>query len=170
MSDAVNKLTEFFEQLGPAEPQGRSRTVSVKAMARGLRTARRQLLDDGPKLGPLEESEERPRTRAECPPSPCPWVGCKWNLYLDVTEAGSLQLNFPELEVDQVPHNCALELAERGGMTLEQVGQVMNVVRERARQIEAQALERLRRAGLDLMEEPGEHVYPAGPLHGSRNR
>lgn len=157
MSEPANKKTEFFEHLGPELEPGKPYSVPPKVL-------RHQL--EAPALGPQEEPHERPRCRAECPPMPCPWVSCRWNLYLDVSESGSLHLNFPKLDVDQVPNNCVLELAERGGMTLEQIGQVMNVTRERVRQIETSALAKLRSAGLEAPEDGPEFVYPERPWHG----
>lgn len=89
---------------------------------------------------------ERPRTRSECPTEgPCPWVSCKHHLYLDIgTETGSIKVNFPELEPHELRNSCALDVAERGGITLEEVGQVMNLTRERIRQIEIRGLLKLK--------------------------
>jgi hypothetical protein len=89
---------------------------------------------------------ERPATRAECEsgPRPCPHVGCKHHLYLDVSPTtGTIKLNFPELEVWELGASCALDVAEAGGVRLEDVGELMNVTRERARQIEARAIKKL---------------------------
>lgn len=90
---------------------------------------------------------ERPRTRAECraqglggPGYPCPWVGCERHLYLDVTSTGSLHITFPELEPWELTWTCSSARAERGGVTLEEVGEIMNLTRERVRQIEVKAL------------------------------
>lgn len=140
------------ENMGPVEPVGRSTTIALKTMLREARIARRTRQIDGPMLGPNEEPLERPRTRADCVGAcrPCPWVSCKWNLFLDVNTTGGLQLNFPGLEVEQVPHNCALDLADIGGLTLDQIGQAMNVTRERIRQIEADALARMLKLSGDL--------------------
>jgi Sigma-70, region 4 len=90
------------------------------------------------------EPVDHPRTRAECErgPRPCPLVGCRHNLYLDVKPNGSIKLNFPDLDVDQIGESCALDVADRGGATLEIVGALMNLTRERVRQIEAKALDR----------------------------
>jgi hypothetical protein len=89
----------------------------------------------------------RPLTRADCEEAgrPCPYVGCKYNLYLDVSpETGSIKINFPSVDPLAMDENasCALDLTERMGMTLDEVGSVMNVTRERIRQIETIALDK----------------------------
>jgi len=92
------------------------------------------------------EDAERPRTRGECENGerPCPWVSCKWHLYLDVNrESGAIKLNFPTLEADELAETCTLDVADRGGTTLEQVADLINLTRERVRQLEFRALESL---------------------------
>ena len=89
----------------------------------------------------------RPMTRAECEdgPRPCPYVSCKHHLYLDVNpETGSIKLNFPHLEPWQMVESCSLDVAERGGITLEEVGTIVNLTRERVRQVEVRATTKLR--------------------------
>ncbi len=90
---------------------------------------------------------EKPRTRAECRHGlrPCPFVSCRYHLYLDVKENGSIKINFPDLEVWQMEETCALDVAERGAITLEEIGEIMNLTRERVRQLEVNALFKLRR-------------------------
>lgn len=98
-------------------------------------------------LSILEETP-RPRTRGECPTErPCPWVSCKYHLYVDMTAAGNLKLNFPDLEPWELEQSCALDVADGGSTTLEEVGRLTNLTRERVRQIEARALARLIRRG-----------------------
>ena len=71
-------------------------------------------------------------------------MACKHHLYLDVNpETGSIKINFPELEPWELKETCALDVAERGGITLEEVGEIMNLTRERIRQIESKALKKL---------------------------
>jgi len=89
---------------------------------------------------------DRPATRADCEdgPRPCPFVSCAHHLYLDVTTNGSLKLNFPHLEVWEMSETCVLDVAARGGITLEEVGIIFNLTRERIRQIEVSGLGHLR--------------------------
>lgn len=89
-----------------------------------------------------------PTTRGDCArvPRPCPHVSCVHHLYLDVSaKTGAIKLNFPDLEPDQLPPewSCALDVADRGGGTLEDVGEFTNLTRERVRQIEITGLRRL---------------------------
>lgn len=99
-----------------------------------------------------ERNYWRPKTRADCAnvQRPCGFLSCRMNNFLDRTPNGSLQLNFPELQPwDMNPdRSCALDMANEPH-TLEEVGDAINVTRERARQIETQALANLARAILD---------------------
>jgi hypothetical protein len=63
---------------------------------------------------------------------------------LDVSpKTGAIKLNFPDLEVWDLPISCALDVADAGGVKLEDVGALMNLTRERIRQIELRALSKL---------------------------
>lgn len=91
---------------------------------------------------PQDDLPPRPRTRAECKDGirPCPYVGCRHHLYLDVNpENGTIKLNFPHLEVWEMKETCSLDVADRGGGTLDEVGVRLNLTRERVRQIELSA-------------------------------
>jgi len=98
-----------------------------------------ELLDEGRRLYPTPEGVERPRTRGDCVagPRPCPFAGCKYHLYLDVNEDnGDIRFHFPKLEVEEMNETCALDIADEGGVSLERVGNALNVTRERVRQME----------------------------------
>ncbi|HWV37567.1 MAG TPA: sigma factor-like helix-turn-helix DNA-binding protein [Vulgatibacter sp.] len=134
----------------PAEPEARrrSKTMSRKEMARDLRRRREQGLMDPEEAQLLQEIEaKRPRWRADCVdgPRPCLYVSCKHHLYLDVNpQTGSVKLNFPDKEIWELEETCALDVADRGGITLEEVGAIMNLTRERIRQVESRGLYKLR--------------------------
>lgn len=103
---------------------------------------------------------------------PCPWISCRHHV-VGVHEGGCVgrlgdsfitslpwrdddatsgartsdDPEFIERVADAVvalPHSCTLDLAERDGMTLEEVGQVLRITRERVRQIEKNGKEMLR--------------------------
>ncbi|HEY6100799.1 MAG TPA: sigma factor-like helix-turn-helix DNA-binding protein [Anaeromyxobacter sp.] len=136
-----------------AEAEGRrgrrrSKTMSRKEIARELRRQRAFGLID-PELDAIMKEIEarRPHSRAECAsgPRPCMFISCKHHLYLDVNPStGSIKLNFPDREVWELAETCALDVADRGGITLEEVGSIMNLTRERIRQVETRGLLKLR--------------------------
>jgi Sigma-70, region 4 len=116
----------------------RARTISVKRMTK-------RELEIGRLLFP-ETDYWKPKHRAECAegPRPCPFVSCKHHLFIDVSpRTGAIKLNFPDLEVWDLGESCALDVADRGGTTLEDVGAIMNLTRERIRQVEVKALAKL---------------------------
>jgi hypothetical protein len=117
----------------------RARTISVKRMTK-------RELELGRLLYPEMDDIERPQARAECANGarPCPFVSCKHHLYLDVSaRTGAIKLNFPDLEVWEMTETCALDIADRGGTTLEEVGAIMNLTRERIRQVEVKGLAKM---------------------------
>ena len=131
--------------------------TSRKIRRRGRRTrirsktiAMKRLTKEEMRLGALmypPVDDPRPQTRADCKDAmrPCPWVSCKHHLYLDVNpETGSIKLNFPDLEVWEMKDTCSLDVADRNGITLEEVGEIMNLTRERIRQVEVRGLLKLK--------------------------
>ncbi len=130
----------------------RARTMSRKQMAREHRKMRAR--------GEILEAVDywRPKSRTECleMERPCLYVSCRHHLYLDVNpETGSVKLNFPDKEPWELEETCALDVADRGGITLEEVGAIMNLTRERIRQVEVRGLEKLKEVpenlgGLDV--------------------
>lgn len=137
----------------------RARTVNVSRLSKReveLERARQAVIDEADPLGPVQ----RPTTRADCVNGarPCPFVGCTHHLYLDVSPIGSIRLRFPDLEPSEMVESCALDVAARGGATLEHVGELMNVTRERVRQVEIAALAKVavRLRELDMHDELAE--------------
>jgi hypothetical protein len=116
----------------------RARTISVKRMTK-------RELEVGRLLYP-ETDYYKPKTRSQCidGPRPCPYVSCTHHLFLDVSsKTGAIKLNFPDLDLWEMGESCALDVADRGGTTLEDVGAIMNLTRERIRQVEVRALSKL---------------------------
>lgn len=112
------------------------------------------------------EAYPRPRTRADCidGPRPCPYVGCRHNTYLHVTEEGTIRFSYPAgMGPEDVPpqQSCALDLAERGGMTPEEVGKALGITRKRVRQVEFRIFRKLEdEADEDDFETPPEKPDP----------
>lgn len=144
------KLFIRKRELG-ASLKKRSQTLSTRRMAREYRKMKA--------TGELENTAGLwyPSTRAQCVnmPRPCLYVSCRHHLYLDVNEeTGSVKFNFPDKEVWELEETCALDVADRGGITLEEVGSIMNLTRERIRQLELSGLEKLKNCskGEDSLE------------------
>jgi len=133
----------------------RSKTIAMKRLTR-------EELRVGALMYPPVDIP-RPTKRAECMEEmrPCPWVACKHHLYLDINpETGSIKINFPDLEPWELKHTCALDVAERGGITLEEVGEIMNLTRERIRQVEVRGLLKLK-MGSPSPDELGAELLAA---------
>ncbi|MEZ4359990.1 MAG: sigma factor-like helix-turn-helix DNA-binding protein [Kofleriaceae bacterium] len=133
----------------------RSKTIAMK------RLTREELRVGAMMYPPIDVP--RPSTREQCRQDvrPCPWVACKHHLYLDINpETGSIKINFPDLEPWELQNTCALDVAERGGITLEEVGEIMNLTRERIRQVEVRGLLKLK-MGSPSADELGADLLKA---------
>lgn len=105
-------------------------------------------------VGSYPDDVQIPRTRGDCLPGgcnevrPCPFSRCRHHLAIDVQPSGNIKRNFPDVEIEDMRETCSLDVADRGEHTFEQISQFTNVVRERARQIEASAMKKFElRAG-----------------------
>jgi hypothetical protein len=154
-SDSSVAISSFTRKVRKSKRRTRMRAKTI---------AMKRLTKEEIRLGALlfpPEEVDRPRTRAECQTGmrPCPFISCKHHLYLDVNpETGSIKLNFPDLEVWEMKDTCSLDVADRGGVTLEEVGEILNLTRERIRQVEVRGLLKLKMAAPDLAlpNPPGE--------------
>jgi len=117
----------------------RSKTIAPKRLTRDERRLSELLV--------YPSDVERPTCRQEClsMPRPCPFVSCSHHLYLDVNpQTGAIKLNFPHLEVWEMAETCSLDVADKGGITLEEVGAILNLTRERIRQVEVRGLTKIK--------------------------
>jgi hypothetical protein len=147
-------MVDEDEEMLKQRPGGlKPRSIAKKRLTR-------QEMIQGKELLPYMEYR-RPRTRSECRDGirPCPFVSCRFHLYLDVNpRTGTLKLNFPGLEVWEMPFTCALDVSDMGGRTLEEVGQILNMTRERVRQLESSALRKIRSAIERDGDDPDEFL------------
>jgi hypothetical protein len=154
---ALREVSDDFEEDGD-ESGRRRRRVRARARTISIRRLSKTELNLGRMMYP-EEEYWRPRSRGECADMerPCPFVSCRYHLYIDVHPVrGSIKINFPDLEVWEMTDTCALDIADRGGITLEEVGEIMNLTRERVRQVETQGLARLQ--GLEEVDTLRDYV------------
>lgn len=104
-------------------PKGR--TIRIRALVK----ERRQQRLAG--VNPHKTEHWRPKTRADCDtvPRPCPYVGCRHHLFLDVGPSGSIQ--FPHgdslASLDAMPVSCALDAADAGPSEVGEVGQLVGM-------------------------------------------
>ena len=159
-ADASSEMPEVSRKIRRRRrrTRPRSKTIAMKRLTR-------EELRQGALMYPPVDIP-RPTSREECrgEARPCPWVACKHHLYLDINpETGSIKINFPDLEPWDLKHTCALDVAERGGITLEEVGEIMNLTRERIRQVEVRGLLKLKMGspspdelGADLLAQAAE--------------
>lgn len=142
MFDGGNSSPDFEERPMTREQRRSKRKRVVRARTISIKRMSKREIEVGKMLYP-ETDHLKPKTRAECQNGlrPCPYVSCHHHLYLDVNPlTGAIKTNFPDLEPDQLAESCALDIADRGGSTLEEVGAILNLTRERIRQLEVNAM------------------------------
>jgi hypothetical protein len=154
LSDVIDDV--LSEELGAELPQPEVAKIRMKVRPsrdgrfRSKTIAPKRLTRDEKRLAlslVYPDDVERPRVRADCQQiaRPCPFVSCEHHLYLDVNrESGAIKLTFPHLEVWEMAETCSLDVADRGGITLEEVGAILNLTRERIRQVEVRGLAKIR--------------------------
>ena len=102
---------------------------------------------------------DRPRTRGDCKdgPRPCPWVSCAHHMAHIVPSNASRWTTKSIVRDDEIDpedvaeliaameNSCVLDIADRGEHTLEQIGELLGVTRERVRQVLAGIMTKGRR-------------------------
>jgi hypothetical protein len=161
----VERLTARRTQGGAIATRAPKLTQSMKRTAK----YKRDIAEQHAIRYRKEFKVRKPRTWGECEAAglgqkgaPCPFLSCKYNLLVDVspagglvirtapgfgaagasTEAGVLPASIDCIEDVDLPEDrctCALA-AVAAEPTLEDVGEMMNLTRERVRQIESRAI------------------------------
>jgi hypothetical protein len=140
----------------------RAGTLRGQALLDATRADRRRW---GRFKGVEREPGDCPRSRGD--DGPCIHVGCRHHLCCEIDErTGAIWVD-PRFEEDpySVEDTCAIDVAARAESTLNDIGAMWDFTRERIRQIERDALARLRRrTSLDIMdllaEEIEQHALP----------
>lgn len=129
----------------PRRPPRPSKTLSRRELVRLVVLERHQ-------SEPIDH--DRPRTRADCEngPRPCPYVGCKYHLYLDVGRGGSLKLNYPHLEPEELQHSCALD-PDVQGISLLEIQHITGLTKQALQSLQIRAVRKLEPFAGQLMEE-----------------
>ena len=131
-------------------PDKYKRSLRLLLSPRGIaRRVARYRDEKPPAQHPMPPPYWRPRVRGDCVdgPRPCPYVGCRYHLFTDTLKGGSLRLqgNGTLKDLVAMSQTCALDVADEGSSTLDAIGLLMTVHRERIRQIEKAALRKLRK-------------------------
>lgn len=158
-------MTDDRKRLSRENLGTRAKTISIERMSKRQLQV---LAADGPPVA-SDHDAGRPKTEGECATSdrPCPWISCRYHLALAIDRrTGAIKIVFPGVELEDMKETCALDIADRGSNTLEEVGAALNVTRERTRQIEADAIRKLER-GLrafvsDFDDPNGPSWFPGG--------
>lgn len=146
----IKLLRGPWPQRGQCWLQGIPRTTAPrrKPHAIGMPPLRKAEKEAARELAPIKRLLVlRPKTRDDCRngPRPCPWVGCRRHLYLDVNPRnGSIKYNFPGMALEDLEETCASDVEERGGVSLQKVGDLINVTLERVRQIQQTGVAKIR--------------------------
>lgn len=110
------------------------------------------------------EDVQRPRTRGDCEEGerPCPFVSCRYHLALDVNEeSGAIKHNFPGIEVEDMPHTCALDVADLSKeMSLGELAKAMGLSYDRCHQVVVAAKARAHEIAVEMGAAEGIAVRP----------
>lgn len=102
----------------------------------------------------VEREPGYPITRADCPDErPCPWVACKWHLLTTIATDGRMYKarDFDEQDpasiasaLHEMTETCTLDVAAHGGLTEDEIGDVLGIVRQAVQQFTTSATNRMR--------------------------
>ena len=89
----------------------------------------------------LQEISKPPETRGDCllGMRPCPWIRCRYHMIWVVNCKPHLwhRLSDDDIvaQILELPETCVLDVADRGGETLQNIGAILGISRERVRQM-----------------------------------
>lgn len=131
----------------PQRGEGRGRLGRVVNLIRISKTERVERMQEDAALdGPDDNKRRLPLTRGGCAdvPRPCPHVGCRHHLYLDMAgRRGNVRIAFAGKEPWELEHSCSIDVAEGRQRILDEIAAVLGITRERTRQILERAMQRM---------------------------
>lgn len=102
---------------------------------------------------------DRPKIRAECPDyRPCPFVGCRYNNYLEIMENGGIRFNFNGVEPWERNTGCTLDLAEKRSYNSGEIADAVGMTRTTVNQEVRSALDNMMAEEHNLMELCNENI------------
>jgi hypothetical protein len=92
---------------------------------------------------------DRPRMaggKADCPTGPCPWIGCRLNLFVTIRPSGAVKYNFPGKDIDEVGETCANRVATDTSLShtplpFRKLAKYTNETYARAEQVNGEAMQ-----------------------------
>ena len=79
-----------------------------------------------------------PQKRKDClgGTRPCPWVRCKHHMVWCLSGVKKMTNRQIIHKIFTLKETCVLDVADKGGVTLDEIGNILGITRERVRQIE----------------------------------
>jgi len=102
-----------------------------------------------------------PKKRSDCiyNSRPCCWVRCRHHMIWAIT--GIEKRTDDEIcdLIFSLSETCVLDVADKGGATLEEIGQILGITRERVRQIEETKSGTGRKGAIQRLRHPQKRKY-----------
>lgn len=139
-------------------PLSRSKFYAVSRFKKENLRILRQLEEELPNYNRYLRFFKKPKTRGDCVnvQRPCPWVSCKYHLATNVKPNGTLEYVYHSVSITDITESCALDVAEQGGLSSYDVGKYLNLSGQQIKNIEKEALKKLKKAAESLRKELDE--------------
>lgn len=96
---------------------------------------------DGYRTRPVQRGDCKPGAGGAHEQRPCRFIACKFHLAVDLGPGGRrVRLNFPGIELDEMPETCALDVADRGGLGASATASLLNITVQALNLIETRAI------------------------------
>ncbi len=76
---------------------------------------------------------------------PCPWAACRFHLGITTNKSGSIRIDHGHLDFDKLADTCAIDVAQRGRATQEEVGHQVGISTDWVRATERDMRQRMTR-------------------------